>query len=429
MRVPCRLLLSFLAGLLILNGCVPASDSPSGLPHAGTWATLPLTAGRSDAAAVAQSDGGWIVAWAEAGSLRARRVEASGADNPASTVTLGRQPWHLSLIPATGGWHLLWQDLDRFGEARLYSALLDLTGQLVRGPLLLAPDPVGDYAALAARGAAIVVWTDTANTPTLFGYQIDAAGRPLGSPPVAIARGASQPMLARQNDGTWLLGWVARPFSPHAPDTLRSVKLLTSRQSLPWESAGQPVVLDTLALENVTSFIEHAALGLDQTHVYVFVTQRDAATQQSATTVLTAPLQSLTRTSRVERLALPDSLEIREAALPTGFNTGAALAVPASTSSASSLALDWLAPVGGQYDVLPAAANARGNLLVTYWRAGQWVGLQVIETSSVDSAALALVTDPGRHLSLLWTSRASSDSEAPRLQLSTTQAITEPPAA
>jgi hypothetical protein len=120
------------------------------LTHVETWATLPLVPGQSDAAAVAQSDGGWIVAWAEAGSLRTRRVEASGADDPASTtspastVTLGRQPWHLSLIPATGGWHLLWQDLDRFGEARLYSALLDLTGQLIRGPLLLAPDPVGD---------------------------------------------------------------------------------------------------------------------------------------------------------------------------------------------------------------------------------------------------------------------------------------------
>ncbi len=130
----------------------------------------------------------------------------------------------------------------------------------------------------------------------------------------------------------------------------------------------------------------------------------------------------------MERLALPDSLEVRQAALPTGFNTGAALAVPASTTPANSLALDWLAPVGGQYDVLPAAANARGNLLVTYWQAGQWVGLQVIETSSVDSAALALVTDPGRHLSLLWTSRASGESEVPRLQLSTTQAITEAPA-
>ncbi len=425
MPIPIRsLLLSLLTSLLILAGCAPDPDARSEPAVPAIWSTTEIAAGRSDAAALVQADGGWLLAWAEADSLRVQRFEASGATNPAATVTLGRRPWHPSLIAATGGWHLLWQDLDRFGETRLYSALLDLTGQLVRGPLLLAPDPVSDYTAAASDGAAIVVWADTASSPSLFGHQIDAAGRPFGSLPVEIAWGASHPMLARQNDGTWLLGWVARPFSPHAPDNLRTVNLLASQTPLPWEADGEPLLLGTLALAGSTSFVEHAALGLDQTHAYVFVTQRDAALQKASTLLLTAPLESLMRTTRAENLTLPDTLDNHEASLPTGFNTGAALAVPASPSPTNTLTLSWLAPVSGQYSVLPVAASAEGCLLVTYWQAGQWVGVQVIGASSGVSAPLALVTDSSRHLSLLWTDRAPDESESTRLQLSTTQPLT-----
>ena len=188
---------------VLLAGCGGGSAAlvatPTVLPS--TW-SRPLALAETTAAsapAFVMTSSGWVLAWAEDSTLQLAIVHADGSLDPAQTVVMGRAPWNPTLLPTPGGaWHLLWQDTDRLGEVRLYSALLQPDGALSRGPLLVAPDPVSAYTvAVAANGTVAVVWADVNPRPQLFGRAIDATGRPAAVPqPIAFGTHAARPLRA-----------------------------------------------------------------------------------------------------------------------------------------------------------------------------------------------------------------------------------------
>ena len=300
---------------------------------------------------------GWVLAWAEGSALRLAAIQADGNLAPAQTVTVGRAPWNPTLLPTPGGdWHLLWQDTDRLGEVRLYSALLQQDGTLSRGPLLVAPDPVSAYtAAVAANGTAAVVWADANPRPQLFGRAIDATGRP-AAVPQPIAFGATLPALVALDGGGWRLAWLQRPASPHAPDTLFDVMLLASSTALPWEASAAAQAIGHVVLSGPTAYVERLGFGLDATAGYLLATLRDAVSGQASTTLLTFDRATLAPLPGHAPLTIAPDIMNGSPLLETGFRT-TVLALDPSRAKASEHGRRLVGR--GEQPERPAAGGAR----------------------------------------------------------------------
>ncbi len=413
----------FLALLIELAACAPPVSVPSQAPPFLPWsvAVTVAEAFHLDAPAVGLAGEAWAVVWADGPDLFFCRVAPDGARGPVQMLNLGgRTPWNPVLLPAPeDGWHLLWQDVDIFGDARLFSARLAADGLLLRGPVAVSAGAVTQVAAAPGdAGAAIVVWADDAPRPTLYGQRIDAQGRPVGAA-VEIARGASHPALARTAGGLWALAWL----SSDDAGVSRQALVRLSDRPLPWEGEAEAVALGEVSLADVTAYVETVRLGLDRAHGYLFIGHRDAATGLPRTDALIFSLEADsagTSVVRLEALALPAAAPATTPDVTTGFNTGPAFAPP---SAGEGISLGWPVPAWGQFDALPVAFEADGAVVVGYFQGGGLIGWQPVGVGARAGGTPGLWTDRERHLTLAWADLPDSADGPAALRLCTTRSL------
>ncbi len=413
----------FLALAIGPVACTPVAPTPVQPQPSLPWsaAVTVAEAFHLDAPAVGLAGEAWAVVWADGPDLFFRRVVPDGVVQAAQTLNLGgRTPWNPVLLPAPEeGWHLLWQDVDAFGDARLFNARLASDGLLLRGPVTVSAGAVTQVAAAPGDdGAVIVVWADDAPRPTLYGQRIDAQGRPVGTA-TQIARGASHPALARTVGGLWALAWLS---SDDAGGSRQALVRLSDRP-LPWEGEAEPLALGEVSLADVTGYVETVRLGLDRAQGYLFVDRRDAMTGLPRTDALIFSLDAdsaATPVVRLEALALPAVAPATTPDVITGFNTGPAFA---PLSAGEGTPVGWPAPAWGQFDALPVAFEAGGAVVVGYFRGGGLIGWQPVGIGARAGGALGLWTDRERHLTLAWADLPDVADGPAALRLCTTRSL------
>ncbi|MFC1959550.1 hypothetical protein ACFLYO_02460 [Chloroflexota bacterium] len=408
--------------LPFIGGCTPGQENPATVANlAPAWSSelIVTQAYQNYAPALGSTPDGWVAVWVQGNQLAFRTIAADGTLGAIITLPPVRQPWQPVLIPGTAGeWHLLWFDLDRYDEPRLYAALLQADGTLLRGPITVTPEPASAAAiAPGDHGTVIIIWADTNAVPTLYGQRLDTQGRPNSGPPAIVAHNAENPMLNRLTDGTWVLGWLAFPDSPGQPSHSRTPTVSYAGGSLPWEQLLLTTTLGSVTLPPLTEYIEHTALGVDQTNGYFFISTRSAETGQAQSSVLTFPLAESNPTiSTIENLSLPATPPDTPASVATGFNTG--LALPANNPPL--FAVGWPIPLYGQTSVLPVAFNMTGQLVIGYLSAGEITGYQPLVTTNPILGAPGLWADRSRHLTVAGTTYPDATNAPANLLLSST---------
>lgn len=335
--------------------------------------------------------------WAEAGRVTAAWVgtDAAGVHQDARALADGAltetvvlplppvQPYDQRLLPAAGGTlHLLWRDRAAGTlETRLFAARLGPALEVLSGPNAISTSAAYHYsAAPTGDGGLWAVWSGGLPAePGLFARYVDRAGRPRAEV-IALASDADWPALAWDAAGGLHLLW-----REHSSGQLVYARLGDSALSqvtptglAVWLSPGD-------RLRGL-----HAAL--DRTHVYALwnVTRASGSDE----TWLAAGALAGGRWTPPARLGVsahPDE------AFATGFNTGAALAAGAGA--------DWLrhaAPLGGQFDTLPLAAQTADGLALVYLQGGAAAGWQLVVPSAALIGPAALAADADRHLYLAW---------------------------
>lgn len=399
----CRLLLA--VNLLFLAGCSAVEPYAAQAP---AWHTdIIAQVYHFDAAAVEPESG--ATAWADGVHIYFRTT----AGETPGVIVLGRTPWGVTLLP--GGQdhlHLLWQDVDDYGEPYLYSAYITPTGELRRGPITLSAAPIHTFtAAPAGNGRAVVLWSDADPRPTLYGQAIDAQGRPMPSTQTQIAANADYPALNRAADGTWALAWLGLPDAPHQATRSRSVMVAFSGGVFPWDALPDPAYLGRADLPELTLFVDGLRLGLDHAYGYVFISLQDAATASAWTELFTFPLAAPTpaQTQHTDIATLPNNTS-GTATIATGFNTGPAYPPPAADADLRPAIHP--APVWGQYAVLPIAWTTAEGLALGYFQDGGLIGWQPIAAGEHLIGWPRLWVDRDRYLSVSW-SNHNGDIDAP----------------
>lgn len=420
--------------VLLLVGCATLAD-PSPVPdypsRSDAWSDglILAEAAHLDAPAIGLAADGWAVVWADGPTVSFRQIASGGTPGSIQVLNLGaRTPWNLSLWPAPeDGWHLLWQDLDSLGQTRLFSARLNDDGALVRGPILLTPDPVSAAAVAPGEGGTVVlIWADTGPRPTLYGQIIDTQGRLQGGPPNFVAADAGWPILGRTADRLWVLAWLSASGGGQSTFAGQRATVNITDGVFPWEGQAETFTLGTVSRNSVTEYVETVRLGLDQTRGYLFVSHRDAATQSPHTEAFSFSLVYSDSNSddarRIQRqeILLPADSDGLSAPVSTGFNTGPALALPTNGERGR---VGLATPVWGQFNVLPVAFELNGDVVVGYFQAGQLLGYQPISSGGRIGGTISFWADREHHLSLAWANLPLAKSDPATLLLSSTQPL------
>ncbi len=431
-RPPTLSIVWMLVATLCLAGCSALAAPLPDARASGTWsAGLPVgEAYHLGAPAVGLDREGWVVVWADGAALFFRRVSPDGVLSTPQPLPLdARTPWNPVLLPASAhGWHLLWQDLDRFGDAQLFSARLDAAGTVIRGPLTVSHTSAGVVAAAPGGGnGVILVWAEAQPRPSLYGQRLDSQGRPVAGPPTLIAHNAGWPALAQTGDGQWLLSWLALPDSPHDVPSDRIATVRITNSPLPWEGDADPVIVGRIDLSDPVEYLETVPLGLDGTYGYLFVSRRSAATLLPRTDVLVFSLSAEAAPPPhplIESVSLPATLPPdTPAERTTGYNTGGAIPLMAGppVGDETAVPVGWPMPVRGQSEVLAVAFEAGGKPVVGYFQDGALVGYQPIAGGRA-LGALGLWADRDRHLTIAWAEQPADNSGPAILHLSSTRA-------
>lgn len=405
---PKRSLHTILIVWLVLIGaaCQPATpETQTSAPRSlwGVVATI-AEAEQSSAPALWAEPSRVVAAWIGADSAGVHqdvRQWADGAFSPVTVLPLPpTHPYAQTLLPGSAGsLHLLWLDAGDTagdtGETQLYSALVTSQYTVERGPTPISEMLALRYAA-ATDGAGRVwaAWSGGAiSEPVLYVRPIDEAGRP--QPPQRVTLNADYPAFARANNGTLHLFWLQGGQLMHA--TLRNGIV----------SAGNP--LTSTVYLGAGDRLHNLSAGVDRSHAYVFWTITRAAGQTEtwfASGTLDALVWSPPALLTIDRLPTTT--------FETGFNTGRA-----SAAARGETPFTWAAPLAGQYDVLPVAAQSPDGLSVVYFQSGEPVAVQTV-LEGVELIGLpALVSDRNRDLYLAWS--AASPNSAARLQVTSTQ--------
>jgi hypothetical protein len=233
-------------------------------------------------------------------------------------------------------------------------------------------------AASRGDGALWTVWSGAPPAePALSARLIEASGLP--GPILPLAYGADWPALIRANDGTQYLFWLDSA-SRRVTAALLGADGLTAVRP-------QDIGVMLVRGDRLTDF----QAALDTTHIYLFWNVDRVG--GAAETWWTARPLAGGDWSGPALLALDTT---RDAPFVTGFNTG--------TASVSGPGVDpvrRVAPLAGQYDVLPVAGQIGESLGVIYFHGGMIVGYQAL----LDGRLLrppALAVDRDRHLYLAW---------------------------
>lgn len=189
------------AALLWLAACSPSQPAPLLLAEAEQSAAPALAAAGEMLAAA------WVGADARGIHHDARILTQDGPAQPVTLPLPPRTPFGQALLPAPGGWQLLWRDQDEDGAPRLFTALLSPALAVERGPLALDDADAGRYAAVSDGQTAWAAWVSGPPiAPSIALSRIDAAGRP--QPPLTLAAPGDHPALAATSDALYAF-WLA----------------------------------------------------------------------------------------------------------------------------------------------------------------------------------------------------------------------------
>ncbi|MGQ9888468.1 MAG: hypothetical protein ACUVSX_08270, partial [Aggregatilineales bacterium] len=321
----------------------------------------------------------------EAAALhQAPRARASGALTAIPALPLPSiQPYDQRLLPAAGDTlHLLWRDRAAGTlETRLYAARLGPALEALSGPNALSTGAAYHYsAAPTGDGGLWAVWSGGLPAePGLFARFVDRAGRPQAEV-ILLANDADWPALAWDAGGGLRLLWREPSSGQLVYGRLADGALdqVTPTGLAVWLSPGDR--------------LRGLYAALDRTHIYALWNVARAGGADE--TWLAAGALAGGRWTPPARLGVsvnPDE------PFATGFNTGAALAARAGT--------DWLrhaAPLSGQHDALPLAAQTAGGLALVYLRGGTVAGWQMVVPGAALIGPAALAADVERHLYLAW---------------------------
>ena len=292
------------------------------------------------------------------------------------------QPYDQQLAPALDGdLHLLWLDHSDSDQISLYAALLRPDLGIERGPTVISESLALRYTLLPlGDGQVMVLWSGGLMAePTLYTRHITAQGL-APQPALELASAADWPAVIQANDGTRYLFWLdTGSQSPR-------FGLLTDRGISAIESLNQAFRLapgDRL-------FGLYA--GLDRTHLYLLwnITRRSGKNESG----MIARALEFTEWSAPQRLGLTESAS---ETLQTGLNTGLV-----HEAQAGERWLSWAAPLPGQFDVLPVAAQWDNDLVIAYFQAGRVAGVQRVSHLSALLRPPILRTDRDRYLYLAW---------------------------
>jgi len=288
-------------------------------------------------------------------------------------------------------YHLIWLERD----GRLRSALIDVSGQTLRGPVELATDARPDYVALPLPdGDSLALWIGTSRGQLTIS-RIDREGRPgptyrpLSTPIERVAAALDQDSaihlvwLVSSSPGSWAIRYQvtsAVDFSIDAPISLLTITLAPE--------------------ESLTSL----SIGLDRTHGYVFWSITATGQPDSEQVhVLAFPLNHPAHATASE-LHLPQRFKPTQNIQADDLVVGR---VDGLTSALHPLAaLRWPHPAAGQHSLLPVAFALRmpdgWHPGVIYYQDGLALGFQIAGQYPADAGPPTLSIDPSGGLHLAW---------------------------
>lgn len=320
-------------------------------------------------------------------------------------------PQRWQVTPSHGDtFHIVWLEQD----GRLRSALVQTTGQTVRGPIELSAAANSDFAILQQPdGAATVIWT-AAPTHQIVAAHLDSSGRPGPIQTYPSVQGFHL-AAARERDETIFVIWLVS-----AEPRTWSIKLATLDTSLSMEP---PATIGTITLAPDET-ISTTQLGLTLTHATVIIgINRAEQPDTEQVLLLTSPIED----------PLPGG--IIELRLPWGCThegkTGQALiTVPGDTSKRADIR--WPRTVPDQRASLPVALACRTadgwNPVIVTMNGENISSLQKVAATSINASPPALTTDAGGQTILAWTGLARTTPHlfVTTLNLTTTSSPDEP---
>jgi hypothetical protein len=388
---------------VLLAACAPAAVTPA--PSASVWGAVleAAQAEQTNAPALAVTNERATLAWVAAdadGVHQDARALVDGRLSPTVILPLPPvAPRNSTLAPSTGdALHLLWLDLDPNNTAQLYSALIEDSLGVFRGPQQVSELGGRCYAtAPGPDGALRVVWQDgSLLQPTLHSATIEQTGLIIAQQPLIRTDGC--PAAAATLDATYAL-WVDN-------GQLVVAELVMSGL------LGDRVVADMPSI-TVGDRLRALQAGSDGERLYVFwnITRADGSQETWYTTGM--PDDETWPEPRRVRFDVDETTSF-----DTTLNTGTTFAAGPSDNG---LAAAWAAPLRGVTTVLPVATWAEGALGVLYFDDGEVVGYQrVVEVSSLLGPP-TLHLDQDRHLYLGWAEPQTVGAAA--LRLTTTRPL------
>ncbi|MEO0561504.1 MAG: hypothetical protein AAF125_05300 [Chloroflexota bacterium] len=313
-----------------------------------------------------------------------------------------RAPRDSALYPAAGARrHLLWLDIaDGDGRtAQLYSAVIEDTLEVFRGPLPVGEDGALCYDALPTLdGGLWALWNDgDATNPTLHSGFIDPTGLVLRTQPLVNTTGCPVVIAGLEDD--YVL-WAA-------DNRLRLATFLNGRLVGVRAITSTPVLSSGDRVRAITA-------GADETTLHVFWNVSGADGRSTVWTAGGAGTASAWTEPRPLSLTAGDTPAVAE----TTYNTGSA----DSATLGDGIAVRWAAPLRGPTNVMPVAVVTDDGVLgVLYYAEGDAVAYQRLMTVGTLLAPPALRTDRDRHLYLAW-SEVTPGGPA-RLRLTSTKAL------
>jgi hypothetical protein len=401
-----RRLLSLMVVMLAAAGCTAHTEDAPAPPSVWGDVVTVGTAPQTDAPGMVALPQRVTLAWVGAtGAGVHHDVAAVLADQVTPVVTLPlppRAPRSSRLFPLgnSNNHHLLWLDLDENGTPQLYSALIDETLSVFRGPVRVSEASARCYDAFTqANGSLRVVWlTSDPADPDLHDVEIDNTGRVLRRV-LMNAVGGGCPVAVPTLDERYLLWGTANNL--HL--TRYTSGYLTDEMTV----SRTPTLFDGDRLRSLRG-------GSDGAVVYAFwnITRAGGADE----TWYTAGQPTDPDWPAPIRLtALADDAEPFE----TTFNTGR---TAAASEGLSGPGLAWAAPLRGVTEVLPVAVEINGSALgVVYLRGGAVVGVQQVIATRPLLGVPELQTDRDRHLYLAWA--APSDVGGAQIRLAATRPL------
>ncbi|MEM6283428.1 MAG: hypothetical protein AAF787_14645 [Chloroflexota bacterium] len=365
----------------MLAGCAASPPPP---PPPSVWGDVVVagTTEQTSAPALIAAGERTTLAWVGAGGAGVHHDAVAilnGSISPVVTLPLPPvSPRNSRLFPAASvrNGHLLWLDVDNDGVSQLFTALVDESLGIFRGPLAVSESGALCFDGFRRQdGGVDVLWASVDDT--LHGATIDPGGRVLRVR--ELMDNAGCPAVTRTFDAPYVL-W-------QSDDALFAGRFV---------GAG---LLDVLAVAEAPAYgeadrIRELRAGSDGTRLYTFwnISRADSTDETWFTGGLPGEMWPAPRRLTVT----PDET----ARFDTTLNTGITFT---ATESANGFMTAWAAPLRGVTGVLPVAAEINGDRLsIIYLQNGAVVGYQEVLPARPLLGSPELQLDTDRHLYLTW---------------------------